>query len=99
MNTVTQAQHTPGPWRLTRGVDDSAYVWGDTRPVLNIVRQDSSVEDYDANLRVIAAAPLLLGVLQGVLKEMDGPFGEIIGPQMWIEAVRAVIAKATGDAS
>ena len=101
MNT----KHTPGPWRLstsnplavntssaemaigiatTHGTDDSNY--SSFFP---------SLEQAEANARLIAAAPELLDALQSLLARVSS---DIIANQCWHEeqrAARAAIAKAT----
>jgi hypothetical protein len=82
-------RHTPGPWRTDRPYDaPSIYVIAGEGATLTRV---ASVRDaHKANARLIAAAPELLEALQGLVLAL---------PAGWsMQAARAAIAKATGEA-
>jgi hypothetical protein len=100
------AGHTPGPWThhpydniITGGVDDRTLLEWQARSL------HVSIDERDANARLIAAAPDLLAELR---KFVDGEFTYYAGKVIGIDArlteddvnrARAAITKATGDAS
>jgi hypothetical protein len=74
---MTEIKHTPGPWRLRpddsqcheiQGIDTGG-VW-----VLRAKAYGGTVEEIEANARLIAVAPELLGVCQWILLP-DHPIG------------------------
>ena len=92
------SKHTPGPWEANRWKDEDAdiYGWsfsagGYLLPLSDMETDDPAI--CDANARLIAAAPLMLGVLQKIIESV--PFTSM----HWrtrnevIDAVRA----ATGE--
>ena len=88
-------KHTPGPWKL----DDDDAVIGITDDGGNIVclgpeGWEKSMARWEANARLIAAAPELLEALQSIVGELDE--GEVWGSS--ITKAKAAIAKATGEA-
>lgn len=105
--------HTPGPWHTERayyvGADDNEYsIIGMTdcgRP--DFYSEPVSVRVADAytepDARLIAAAPELLGALQGIIRNAGYESGEA-PPSLndlrvsirYLDAARAAIAKATG---
>lgn len=80
-------KHTPGPWNVNdeRGIDGNIYI-EDALGVVAIVTDE-------ANARLIAAAPELLEVAQGILA--DDMLQYL--PAEYVSKVRAAIAKATGE--
>lgn len=97
--------HTPGPWHIERGT--SVYVRADDahhvgpicsiRSRLDYPGMDPIVaETLDANARLIAAAPDLLAALRSLVMEHGGTLGCQRGDERAV-AVRAAIAKATGE--
>jgi len=92
MNT----QHTPGPWVAHTN-------WGDTfiKSATDDLVFFLSVEDgvKTADLRLMAAAPDLLEALQLCEGNIDSLLAsahpKVFG--IWLDVVRAAIAKATGD--
>jgi len=85
---MTDNQHTPGPWRAKgHCIETEEYSFNWVASV-----QTSNVPEWEANARLIAAAPELLEALQAVVAlpgfEPAEPYGKI---------VRAAIAKATGQ--
>jgi hypothetical protein len=99
------AQHTPGPWRVTR----DAYIIPAAhagRPIGAHVDPETDRATYAhvictmaqrfgidaANARLIAAAPELLTELQGALMAL-----EAYGFTQQAGTARAAIAKATGE--
>ena len=89
-------KHTPGPWTVTRvsksTILKDLYVSASPERVARVVlpATANSIDEYEANARLIAAAPDLLEALKGF---MDG--AEAMG---WnTDKARAAIAKATGE--
>lgn len=93
------AKHTPGPWEARpddRGAGSYPYctVWagppGLNGSVVAAIRLDDEGRElpFEANARLIAAAPELLEALKGVLAVADRKTNEF-------DAARAAIAKAT----
>ena len=69
-------QHTPGPWRIT-GPNIRSDNHKDGSNALLFVQQDP-FDDYEpdpeeqaANLRLVAAAPKLLAIMEGFLGTLD----------------------------
>lgn len=105
------AQHTPGPWHF---IGDSLThrqfdIYAPNQPlgqhvctVNNLSVEKLYTRDAGvalANARLIAAAPDLLAALQALIGEAD--LGEIDHDEetrQLLDAARAAIAKATGDA-
>jgi hypothetical protein len=108
-----KAKHTPGPWTLTadgagwyiecspeRG-HSVAYI----RAEIGEEDPDTSDDEKEANARLIAAAPELLEALialLGVAPSKAPGAGLIVGAEEKhanaLQAARAAIKKATGDA-
>ena len=100
-------QHTPGPWYVgTEFNDQGRHIYaaqkvrhedGDEwHPLIACTDDDERLVDWQANARLIAAAPDLLEALQRML---DAPsHGTHEAMRRANEAARAAIAKATGAA-
>jgi hypothetical protein len=96
---MTKTKHTPGPWvvmgkgkhqpPLIAGAEED-YEHGPDRPVVAYL----SGENIEANARLIAAAPLLLGALQDCVLELR--FLGKTGTDGLNQAI-AAIAAALGD--
>lgn len=99
------SKHTPGPWRFSDNTK-----WWKTNPfsvtvpkkgvhgtaVANIpARATISMEEAQANARLIAAAPDLLAALNAMLTHMGLDEDEWTKPTF--DQARAAIAKATGE--
>ena len=109
---MTDTQHTPGPWHWDGDV--CSYDKENEAPWLcssedNPILSGEIGCDTEANARLIAAAPDLLGALEALDKGWtedvpEGPDGEFRGgfsihdehKVIWKQA-RAAIAKAKGD--
>lgn len=99
---MTNVKHTPGPWRVVESID--GYFAGRKTTVkagnLRVLspwqhRPHPEFDEFEANARLIAAAPELLDALQSLLARVSS---DIIANQCWHEeqrAARAAIAKAT----
>ena len=82
-------KHTPGPW-----VKDMNEVYGpENLPVADC--NGRTVQECNANARLIAASPDLLEALEGLVLEKDYP-GMSEPERQLHQAARAAIAKATG---
>lgn len=111
MNTThTTTQHTPGPWYSDRFFDGRTYV---TDALYNesklfkgqVIASPTTCPEWEANARLIAAAPELLAALQAISRlrpygdgmEDAKPDGEdaMRVLNFHIAAARAAIAKAT----
>ena len=104
--------HTPGPWVAWRPIDDWAVSTdytpkapGWTMPA-RLAEEVYGVNDSEceANARLMAAAPELLGVLRDLLHAHEAaehseedPFPDCLdGAREWLERIHAAIAKAEG---
>lgn len=93
------SKHTPGPWRYKPHSVDGNYM-------LIFCSDDSSEGDNlrgycgEANARLIAAAPDLLGALKAAEQAMSNEIfaSEVLASDSVVrEMIRAAINKATGD--
>ena len=87
------AKHTPGP-RKTAATDDSLIVAGRTK-IASTYEVEGDVWG-EANARLIASAPDLLEALQSLVANLAE--GDFIS-ETRIDAARAAIARATGEAA
>lgn len=107
MKTQTKTQHTPGPWNVERSSpgDTSncakagcrAAVRGQVGPDICWVKvyDDEVSRNWEANARLIAAAPDLLAALETILNQRAD--GAKVSREEWqaaTEAARAALAKA-----
>ena len=102
-------QHTPGPWRIVMSAGNfdsrvNAYQvkYGRAGTPLCIVdgAGNSSMHN-EANARLIAASPDLLAELKDALRVLENvwpPETRSSGIKRQLDAMRAAIAKATGEA-
>ena len=88
--------HTPGPWRWSD--DGEGNIWGRSglEPCVLYGTVESLVNVYDADARLIAAAPVLLAALQNILLCDEAQDLESMANAL--QDARAAIAKATGAA-
>lgn len=100
------SKHTPGPWYVVDRNWELSTVFSSSgdeiaRCLIAPEADDDIGEKFErikeANARLIAAAPELLEVLQGVLMIDRGTSGRIIIEGWQEEVIRAAIAKATGE--
>ena len=94
------AGHTPGPWRVSGAtLDGFAPVMASDGAVVCLVSQLGS--NLVADMRLIAAAPELLGALQAALHELIAFERCMVGDNSAVVAVitqaQAALAKATGQ--
>ncbi len=105
MSKINQATHTPGPWTSYGDQAPQRIVDARSRDVATV---HCSLPVWEANARLIAAAPEMLSALQGIAKALEanpklrdvliyseGTHGDRLYP---FDAVSAAIAKATGGA-
>ena len=105
-----KTKHTPGPWRTKREGFSTVYVearidGGLIQEVAACGPTDAGLEQQEANARLIAAAPELLEAAKLVLEwyeAEDNHSGTDFYQRMQMcrdseDAVRAAIAKATGE--
>jgi hypothetical protein len=102
------AQHTPGPWVYTfnPGEYSESEILDDEGRLIAIgagqnygcwrVGDDNGDAEFEANARLIAAAPELYETLKQLL---DGMAGEEDSDDGVLKRARAAIAKATGGAA
>lgn len=94
------SKHTPGPWRATSGGRVIAQDGEWRLQVCKVGAFDDpemlrhSKSRWEADARLIAAAPELLAALDYALAVADE--GLRLGPE-WREKTRAVIVKAKGE--
>ena len=99
---MSKSKHTPGPWFNDAGcffaeVQLNANRLTSERPIAEM--SGGRDDDYEANARLISAAPELLGVLEELLE--NPAFDVAIGGnpvmvQALMERCKAVIDKARG---
>ncbi len=95
------SKHTPGPWMVSRysqsTVLKSIYIRGGNERIARIAVPDTaqSIEEYEANAKLIAAAPELLTWLQLAVKILGNM--PAISETWQVEQMRDVISKAKGD--
>ena len=99
-NTMTKAQHTPGPWKLA-GYDKGKSIYEDVHfgndkqdTICRLFFHEIPIADEQvrANARLIAAAPELLEALYDVMQCFVGDDENKVA-----QRARAAIAKATGE--
>lgn len=97
---MSNATHTPGPWRMGRVQDPKNVAWyvtpqpkllADVCVVEFACDTARPIEEHEANARLIAAAPEMLEALDRIVTRKD-PEGFL--PEY--DEARAAIAKAKG---
>jgi hypothetical protein len=100
---MSEAKHTPGPWEAVLADDPRGQPVPYYRGLVALVESRVSVvakcgyvpkENWEANARLIAAAPALLALLKELI-DIEGPQP---GNAEWARKVGAEIAKAEGRA-
>lgn len=96
---MSAAKHTSGPWIYD--AEDNVILTHDGRVLSEWIPRSNhaksggtTVEERNANGRLMAAAPELLEVLQGVLKCERGMLGHLFLEGWHEDVIRAAIAKA-----
>lgn len=82
-------EHTPGPWQVSHTTDCTGYPLYAIHGFGGEEKRDKEL--HDANARLIAAAPDLLGVLKEVIWN-----NMLVEGSEWWGRVYAAIAKAEG---
>lgn len=100
MNT----QHTPGPWKLEEAIDGRSrgYIRGANMlpgakhgfAICKMSRASYSLDEFEANARLIASSPDLLEASEQALLELSRLLAESNGPNPTCDKLRAAIAKA-----
>ena len=86
-------KHTPGPWALEFGAHDAAIHAGGT-----IAMIDDTMTGWQANARLIAAAPDLLATLEYVLLADKYKGALTMGDAALSAAIRGRIERAIAEA-
>ena len=103
----TMSKHTPGPWEYDKRLACHGEKWSEVNgrskllcePICIVPHDDVSDEGYVevvANIRLIAAAPELLSVLEE-LQESASYWSEYDVPLGIVDRINAAIAKAKGE--
>ena len=103
---MSAAKHTPGPWRwhiartmqhLVVDTVEGFRGFGVSMPIMGHrgYREEANPGEYEANARLIAAAPDLLEACEAALTLLDSRADEN-GPDRWL-LLRNAIAKARGE--
>lgn len=96
------SEHTPGPWALFHHKDSGARYIDSGSVQMQISRtSDAGAGDMDANARLIAAAPDLLGTLQDLHNRLSeavqlGLTAQEAYDSFYQEMVGEALSKATG---
>lgn len=95
MTATNQVSHTAGPWRVEQGRDRTLYVDAGKHHIARltgstVVGDQRAV--FEANARLLAAAPELLEIVQAIA---DWPGDAFRVGLPLIEQAKAAIAKAT----
>jgi hypothetical protein len=96
--------HTPGPWhRNIAPATKYNTVWSgrNTHVARVVVDAPMSADEVEANIKLIAAAPELLTACRLIVSAFDAlkPASAARNEPLQINAARAAIAKATGEAT
>ena len=86
-------KHTPGPWNRIKGDRNVYSASGTVCKTPAIIGGGSAAANWEANARLIAAAPDLLEALECLLASVDH---ELYG--IAISRARKAIARARGEA-
>jgi len=87
-------KHTPGPWNRIKGDRNVYSASGTVCKTPAIIGGGSAAANWEANARLIAAAPDLLEALSEIIN--DG--GKFVMTNETHRKSRAAIAKARGEA-
>lgn len=95
--------HTPSPWTFVQSGTGDFPIWNvriGTRGLITLPAT-AGMETMDADARLIAAAPELLEACKLIVSVFDAlpPTSAARTERLQINAARAAIAKATGEAT
>jgi hypothetical protein len=90
-------KHTPGPWERSAGTEILAD--GPEGELISIALMNVRVSNWEANARLIAAAPDLLAACKAELEVYDAMDQTTFRPKTLarIAGLRAAIVKACGE--
>lgn len=88
-------KHTPGPWNRIKGDRNVYSAAGTVCKTPAILGGGSAATNWEANARLIAAAPDLLEALEALLDYAESGWDHF--PDVSVNA-RAAIARARGEA-
>ncbi|HCK4463466.1 TPA: hypothetical protein N0H24_006107 [Pseudomonas aeruginosa] len=96
-------KHTPGPWKVGTPGPNGCYTVGTqgglmTAMIAHSICEPDQIETANANARLMAAAPEMLGALQHIEEYWNRDSNEqAMTDALWhiIETAQAAIAKAT----
>lgn len=113
-----ETKHTPGPWHVERrfscwaivdskpsdlAYQDDAPRFYNGEPCGSVTSRGRTVEELEANAKLIAAAPELLDALQWILRSAGYENGqapetlrELRAGRKYFDQARAAVAKAIG---
>lgn len=96
-------KHTPGPWNRIKGDRNVYSASGTVCKTPAILGGGSAATNWEANARLIAAAPDLLEALEDALSDYDAWMKDAdVTPNesllAWTNKARAAIARARGEA-
>ena len=90
---MSTMKHTPGPWHI--GMKPGPILYGPKgEQIIDLRTSILPVDEDQANARLIAAAPDLLGELRNAVRCAERDAGSAPG---WVRKARAAIAKAIGE--
>lgn len=69
---MSETKHTPGPWEVTTGPSGYNVITGDQFGAVCVVSRPLG-PDYQANTKLIMAAPELLAFVKKVLPYLNAP--------------------------
>ena len=86
---TTKPMHTPGPWELT-----GRTLYGNTRTGRIVTLHSGDDQTFEANARLIAAAPELLEAAKNFLSELKNPVQDVTMRTQRRKELEAIISKA-----
>lgn len=93
---MSESKHTPGAWT----VEKRLVVGPDGVPVALVLATNGDTPRVAANARLIAAAPQLLGALEGLMEweeEIAADLRQHTSPGPLLDAARSAIRAARGE--
>ena len=89
--------HTPAPWKATKEWNGESWkIKGNYSIATIIATSKASLEEKEANARLIASAPELLAMLELATRYLEHPDVLAVTREMVLSRARAAIAKAQG---